>query len=83
VAANFPSSFDNGRAVFSFGWGTDRLVATDGSIFVGQPVTGFLAAQFVNGSVGGALANYTVAMRHRVSAWCQRDAGNGTVERCE
>ncbi len=83
VAANFPSSFDNGRAVFSFGWGTDRLVTTDGSIFVGQPATGFLAAQFVNGSVGGALANYTVAMRHRVSAWCQRDAGNGTVERCE
>jgi hypothetical protein len=83
VAANFPSSFENGWAVFSFGWGVDRLVAADGSTFVGQPVTGFLAAQFINGSVDGVLANYTVAMRHRVSAWCQRHAGNGSVDRCQ
>ena len=83
VAANFPSTFENGWAGFFFGQGTDRLVASDGSTFVGQPVTGFLAAQFVNGSVNGALANYTVALRHRTSAYCQREAGGGTVEVCE
>jgi hypothetical protein len=83
VAANFPSTFENGWAAFSFGVGADWLTAIDGSTFIGQPVTGFLAAQFVNGSVDGALANYTIALRHRTSAYCRRDTGQGGVELCE
>lgn len=83
VAANFPSSFENGWAGFFFGTGLDRLPTSDGAIFMGQPVTGFLAAQFVNGSAQGALANYTVASRHRSSAFCRRENGAGGAELCQ
>jgi len=84
VAANFPSSFENGWAGFAFGgFGRDQLSASDGAVFYGQPITGFLAVQFVNGSVQGALANYTLALRHKSAAFCSRDAGGGAVELCQ
>ena len=83
VAANLPSTFENGWAGLFFGHGIDRLTASDGSILIGQPVTGFLAAQFVNGSVNGSLANYTVALRHKTSAYCQRETNQGSVEPCQ
>ena len=83
VAVNLPSTFENGWAGLFFGQGMDRLTASDGSILLGQPVTGFLAAQFINGSVNGSLANYTVALRHRTSSYCRRESDQGSVELCQ
>ncbi len=44
--------------------------ATNGNVFIGLPVTGFEAEDFVNGSVGGVLANYSGVYRHRNSRSC-------------
>jgi hypothetical protein len=73
VAAILSSTFENGWAGLSFGQGMDRLTASDGSILLGQSVTGILAAQFINGFVNSSLANYTVALRHRTSSYCRRE----------
>lgn len=80
VSWNFPFQFESGWARFGFGISTghDAFTTADGQSFYGQPVTGFLAAQFVNGSVQGALANYTLALRHRTDARCEfTKAGSG------
>jgi hypothetical protein len=54
---------------------THQLTAVDGSILLGQPVTGFWVTQFVNGNVGGALANYTALYRHKLHASCVKADG--------
>jgi len=50
--------------------------ATNGNVFNGLPITGFAAAEFVNGSVNGVLANYSGVYRHRQSRNCT-NAGGG------
>jgi hypothetical protein len=52
--------------VFAFdSFGIGSLAGSDGQIaVVGQPVTGFLTAKFVNGAVDGKLANYSFASPH-------------------
>jgi hypothetical protein len=49
--------------------------ATNGNVFHGLPVTGFQAVDFINGNVGGALANYSGVWRHRVSRLCDNGGG--------
>jgi len=44
--------------------------ATNGNVFSGLPMTGFEAVNFINGSVGGVLANYSGVYRHRQSRSC-------------
>jgi len=41
-----------------------------GNVFFGLPITGFQATNFVNGNLGGVLANYSGAYRHRISRLC-------------
>ncbi len=43
---------------------------SNGNVFYGLPVTGFEAENFVNGNVGGVLANYSGVYRHRSSRFC-------------
>ena len=66
VTADLSPGFDSGWAVLAFdGFGNGDLAGSDGEIaVVGQPVTGFLAAKFVNGAVDGKLANYSFASPH-------------------
>jgi len=83
VSWNFPFQFESGWARFGFGIssGHHAFLTADGQVLYGQPVTGFLAAQFVNGSVQGALANYTLALRHRTDARCDyTKAGSGGMD---
>ena len=83
VSWNFPFPFESGWVRFGFGMssGHEAFTAADGQPLYGQPVTGFLAAQFVNGSVQGALANYTLALRHRTDARCEfTKAGSGGMK---
>ena len=49
--------------------------ATNQNVFHGLPVTGFQAVDFINGNVGGALANYSGVWRHRVSRLCDNTGG--------
>lgn len=80
VSANLQTSFESGWAGFRlFGQG---LKTTNGVTFGGQPVTGFLASQLVNGAVQGSLANYTVAMRHRSIATCAKNSAAGDSVPC-
>ena len=53
----------------------DMRPATNGNVFHGLPTTGFEAVEFVNGNVGGALANYSGVYRHRQSRSCTNAAG--------
>ena len=39
----------------------------NGTVFYGLPVSGFEAENFVNGNLGGVLANYSGVYRHRNS----------------
>lgn len=84
VSANFNASFENGWAKiylndYLFSSPDAGLMSMDGARFAGQPVTGFLVAQFVNGDVQGALANYSMAFRHRAQAFCRKETANGPV----
>jgi len=50
--------------------------ATNLNTFVGLPVTGFQATNFVNsGVMNGVLANYSGAYRHRISRACTNTGG--------
>jgi hypothetical protein len=40
------------------------------NVFLGLPATGFEVAEFINGNVGGALANYTGLYRHKFHRSC-------------
>ncbi|HET8940552.1 MAG TPA: hypothetical protein VFN13_01010 [Rudaea sp.] len=48
-----------------------------GTVFYGLPVTGFEAVNFVNGNVGGVLANYSGVYRHRGSRCADTTANAG------
>ena len=76
VAANFNAPFQNGWASLGFGF-QSPLATPTGARFQGHPVTGFWAAQFINGNVQGSLANYTVAYRHKISSFCSVEAASG------
>jgi len=56
----------------------DMRLATNGNQFHGLPITGFQATEFVNGSVGGSLSNYSGLFRHRQSRSCT-NAGAGVL----
>ena len=58
------------------GNGHDMRTATNFNQFHGLPITGFEAVEFVNGNVGGTLANYSGVYRHRQSRSC---TNNGTA----
>jgi len=49
--------------------------ANNGNVFHGLPITGFQAVDFINGNVGGQLANYSGVWRHRVSRLCDNGGG--------
>ena len=78
LSSNINSPFANGWVQLSFTDATHGGTApaadahasradNAGTIFYGLPVTGFEAENFVNGSVGGVLANYSGVYRHRNS----------------
>jgi hypothetical protein len=78
LTSNIASPYANGWVQLSFtdathggtaktGHAHASRAATNGTIFYGLPVTGFEAENFVNGSVGGVLANYSGVYRHRNS----------------
>jgi hypothetical protein len=43
---------------------------TTGNVFIGLPATGFSVVEYVNGNIGGALANYTGLYRHKFHRTC-------------
>ncbi|MEO8803302.1 MAG: hypothetical protein ABI304_08260 [Rudaea sp.] len=51
----------------------------NGNVFNGLPVTGFEAVNFVNGNLGGVLANYSGVYRHREARNCTNAGGVGNV----
>jgi hypothetical protein len=72
IAFNFNTGSENGwvelyLAAYPYPYPSRLPAASDGTVLLGQPVTGFLSTQFVNGNVNGAgvLANYTATYRHR------------------
>lgn len=81
IASNLASPFENGWATVDLAHnfvGADsanhKLSTASGKTLTGQPVTGFLVSQFVNGNVGGALANYTALYRHKTHVSCRTGA---------
>jgi hypothetical protein len=81
IASNLASPFENGWADVDLAHNfvgapapSHKLSTSAGSSFLGQPVVGFLVSQFVNGNVGGALANYTALYRHKVHVTCRTNA---------
>jgi hypothetical protein len=46
-----------------------------GNVFLGLPATGFSVVEYVNGNVGGALANYTGLYRHKFHRTCTNIGG--------
>jgi hypothetical protein len=46
-----------------------------GNVFLGLPTTGFAVTEYVNGNIGGALANYTGLYRHKFHRTCQNTLG--------
>jgi hypothetical protein len=76
ASTNINSFAENGWALIDLGsTASHKLSAIDGSTLYGQPVTGFWATQFVNGNVGGALANYTSLYRQKLHAICLKADG--------
>jgi hypothetical protein len=82
VASNIATLFEEGWAKIDLTtdlWlsplASRSLTAVGGHRLIGQPVSGFLVSQFVNGNVSGALANYTALYRHKTTASC-KDSGN-------
>ena len=78
LVSNIASPFANGWVQLSFTTaanggtaktGHDHASRTDvnGTVFYGLPVSGFEAENFVNGNLGGVLANYSGVYRHRNS----------------
>jgi len=64
---------------FQAGWariGFGNQLSDGNNTIVGLPVIGFWAAKFINGNVGGALANYTFTHPHRVAREIGSAAGN-------
>jgi len=69
LASNVSTSYDAGWLDLSF---TDTQEAlrqsTEGNVFLGLPVTGFLITNYVNSHAApGILGNYSGLYRHRIS----------------
>jgi hypothetical protein len=54
---------------------TGTATAQAGNVFLGLPATGFSVIEYINGNVGGALANYTGLYRHKFHRTCQTVTG--------
>jgi hypothetical protein len=54
---------------------TTATAATN--LFLGLPATGFSVIEYVNGNVGGALANYTGLYRHKFNRTCLGGGATG------
>lgn len=52
-----------------------------GNVFEGLPATGFAVVEYVNGNIGGALANYTGLYRHKFHRTCTNTVA-GVVNAC-
>lgn len=50
-------------------------VPNGGNVFLGLPATGFSVVEYVNGNIGGALANYTGLYRHKFHRTCENIQG--------
>lgn len=50
-----------------------------GHVFDGLPATGFSVVEYVNGNIGGALANYTGLYRHKFHRTCAQDNRQGAA----
>ena len=55
--------------------GTTNSIVAGTNVFLGLPTTGFAVIEYVNGNVGGELANYTGLYRHKFHRTCL----NGTA----
>lgn len=71
--SNFSGSVETeyGWARLALATGQRLTPSTNGRTLLGQPVTGFWVNQLVNGNMGGALANYTAAYRHKLHFRCE------------
>ena len=77
-----------GNPGFSSGWMSLNMdpaaephalrASLDGDVFHGLPVTGFMAVNYINGNLGGVLANYSALYRHR----SKRNCTNATTGVC-
>ncbi|HSM99959.1 MAG TPA: hypothetical protein VLS52_02990 [Rudaea sp.] len=64
-----------GWANLAFTGAVPFRAANNGNVFQGLPVTGFEAVNFVNGNLGGVLANYSGVYRHRLARACTNGTG--------
>lgn len=56
----------NGQIEYNFAaYGTYGLVSKEGTIYTGLPVIGFSARKYVNGNIGGFVANYGKTSSHK------------------
>lgn len=53
-----------------------------GNLFLGLPATGFSVVEYVNGNIGGALANYTGLYRHKFNRTCEGISGASVTGAC-
>jgi hypothetical protein len=73
LSVNVVTPADNGWAVIDLAGASTRhqlIASNEGHVFLGQPVTGFWVTQFVNGNLGGVLANYTALYKHKLHVMC-------------
>jgi hypothetical protein len=65
-SSNIPVNFEHGWAAIGLsGLGHALGNASSGDTYVGLPVVGFMVQDFVNGNVGGVLANYGGSFVHK------------------
>jgi hypothetical protein len=73
LSQDYATPADNGWAVIDLAGASinHQLSASrEGHVFLGLPVTGFWVTQFVNGNLGGVLANYTALYKHKLHVTC-------------
>ena len=73
-SVNFDVSYENGWANITFTQSYASLLAAPLSVpagvhtYVGLPTVGFMFADYVNGNVGGVLANYAGSVKHNYTS---------------
>jgi hypothetical protein len=74
LTGNLTTGFENGWTMLDlYGQSPANHTLSDASgsrFFQGQPITGFWVTQFINGNVGGVLANYTALYAHKTHVQC-------------
>jgi hypothetical protein len=79
LAVDIETGYTNGWASLDMtnGASAQRQLTSQASqnVFNGLPGAGFWVTQFVNGNLGGVLANYTSLYRHKLHRACTRAAG--------